>query len=667
MLVGTSSVRHRLAPVIVTLLTLVGSVQIGISPSSADSEQSLIAVDSGGFSCALVIHEAVQCWGENPGGPMPSVPNDNAINLDVGYDSACLVTENMQLKCWGYNPHNELSVPSDLGNVKSISMWMVDGCVVTESNLVRCWGWNDSGEASVPSNLGPVQMVTSGRYVSCAISLDGSLKCWGRASLSAFPTSVERPIAVDAGEENVCAIDETRGVVCWGLNGAINAVPDLPHAAVQVKVGHENACALLDSGEVQCWGINPLINLTPIRGLDGFKSISLGWNHACAVHIMGVTCWGDNSHGQATVPTSLQFEPLSKIKVFGGPSKLSVSWDAVIPLNPSSPVTYKASAGSDALSCTTTGTYCDITGLTNGQTYSVTVTASDGTYVSRPSVPVVAIPINPLVAAREGNKQVSLEVNKDCLGGVPANFQYSTNGGFDWKAAVFDRNSNQIVVNSLLNDVTYAVAFRALYSGRFICDSEVVSVTPHVPVGVPGKMKINSVVLSRSNPSALVNAGFLSNSKVPLGYVEYTLNGGQSWTRFSGIRSPFRISDGLTSNSSNSLQIRAVSRDGKGQISDPFQFAIPDMKPGKVAIQNVKPLQRSFVLNLKLVAPIVNGPSDVNVYIDGNVVRLPAKSPAIIPAEFVNFQRLEVHTVQVSLINGWGEGPKSSSVTFKTQ
>ena len=114
-----------------------------------------------------------------------------------------------------------------------------------------------------------------------------------------------------------------------------------------------------------------------------------------------------------TPPTS----PVTVAATSGLDSRTVISWSE--PTNDGgSPVTSYTVTANNGLSCTTTALSCQITGLTNGQSYTFGVVATNVNGESSPSVRTSATPISPISAA--GLAQTGQDSNSILLFGFLA-------------------------------------------------------------------------------------------------------------------------------------------------------------------------------------------------------------------------------------------------------
>ena len=262
-------------------------------------------------ACALTTTGNVECWiGASSAKPVPTITDVVMVSSGGGLEGdnfqtafSCAVTMAGAAWCWGDNRSGNLgngsttasSVPVPVKTLGSGVTMVSAGsnasaCAVTSDGSVWCWGNNGEGElgngSSDPSSLVPVE-------------LDG------------FPTSVT---AVSVGYNSACALDSKGGVECWGTNNAGQLgdgsatkslspvqVAGLTSGATAVSVGNNYACAVVNGG-AQCWGNNGFgASGAPevVTGLaSGVTAISVGDNTACAVVSGAVECWGGNGSGQ---------------------------------------------------------------------------------------------------------------------------------------------------------------------------------------------------------------------------------------------------------------------------------------------------------------------------------------------------------------------------------
>lgn len=192
------------------------------------------------------------------------------------------------------------AVPVELTDVVQLDVGGKHACVVTSSGGVKCWGdnyWGQLGDGrefmsretagDVTGLTSGVAMVSAAGYHSCALMNTGGVKCWGINSSGQLGdgTTTRRLTPVD--------------------------VVGLAASAVQVSAGHSHTCAVLVTGAVQCWGRNTAGQLgdgttvdrtapTDVVGLgSGVAHVAAAYSHTCArLSDGGARCWGSNAVGE---------------------------------------------------------------------------------------------------------------------------------------------------------------------------------------------------------------------------------------------------------------------------------------------------------------------------------------------------------------------------------
>ena len=137
-----------------------------------------------GFTCAILNNSDTVCWGDNQfgqlgientndigdqGGEMGNSlgvvdlgNNRNAVEIDAGSKSVCVILDNSQVKCWGQNDVGQLG----LGNT-----------------LNRGDGFNEMGDNLLPVSIGgSADRIEVGDKFACIILTSDGIKCWGTAS-----------------------------------------------------------------------------------------------------------------------------------------------------------------------------------------------------------------------------------------------------------------------------------------------------------------------------------------------------------------------------------------------------------------------------------------------------------------------------------------------------
>jgi alpha-tubulin suppressor-like RCC1 family protein len=285
------------------------------------------------------------------------------VDVTVGNPYTCAIFKDGTARCWGDNNDGQLgdgttsdklgpTVVSGLSNVRSISASFHSSfedrtCVVLEDGTARCWGDNSYDQLgdgtttdklipTVVSGLNNVRSISAGGLHTCALLEDGTARCWGlnvryqlgdgTTDTKLVPTvvpSLSNVRSILAGYWHTCALLEDGTVCCWGYNfyGQLGDGGSPTHSSVRtvvpslsnvrsISVGYDHTCAVMEDGTARCWGDNSFGQFgvgttytrgyqTVVSGLSNVRSISAGYGHTCAVLEDGTArCWGFNNYGQ---------------------------------------------------------------------------------------------------------------------------------------------------------------------------------------------------------------------------------------------------------------------------------------------------------------------------------------------------------------------------------
>ena len=315
-----------------------------------------------GHTCAVRAGGEVLCWGSGSYGQLGSletqasnvpvsVPSvSDAVQVSAGGGHTCARTASGGVWCWGLNTQHQLGStastgePTFVGEIGALEVaaggpLRVEGvsesftCALLNNGQVVCWGAGGAGQLGreIASSATPLPVllgvdvvdIDSGTGDACAVTAAGSVWCWG-VKYGVEP--VELPgladiTQVEVGSRHICALSQSRGVVCTGdnydgrLGDGVGTDVRFPSKvaemddAVSVTAAAQATCAIREDGTAWCWGRGPAIEATEpapaqIIGVTDALSISSAgrnngsgpgwgwWPFACALHETGqVSCW----------------------------------------------------------------------------------------------------------------------------------------------------------------------------------------------------------------------------------------------------------------------------------------------------------------------------------------------------------------------------------------
>ena len=228
-------------------------------------------LSSGGYSnCVLLSNGTVRCWGsgsipvpweeniyEISDTHIPTQTNDinDAVSVEVGGASKCVIRSNGHVYCWGYAEDGLLGPP--------------DPFFFSTFDPVEIQGLSHAISTTTNSNFG------------CAILEDYRVACWGldnRGQSSIFPEPIDFEPRVFESIANVSKIVMSHFSIAWlthsgqlFISGQNPGYPnrqyetllelDIPGFIIDVTMDTPGntpgtICALNNEGELYCWGLN---------------------------------------------------------------------------------------------------------------------------------------------------------------------------------------------------------------------------------------------------------------------------------------------------------------------------------------------------------------------------------------------------------------------------
>ena len=255
-------------------------------------------------SCGLHADGAVRCWGSNswtqcepdevgscriwesedgvfePAGIFMSIAAGSSfIGLRADGTATCWHAD---FGCYDHPPEGVFTAISAVSNTS---------CALRPDGAVTCWG-GGADERDPPEGF--FTAITGEVFSGCGIRTDGTVDCWGINRYGQGSPPRGTFTAVSSAGSHACGIRSDRTVACWGYVSFRPRYGTSDDSEIWVYSGDRTRSASAFEGYRRGSLVVP----------DGtFVSISTARRHACGIRTNGTaTCWGINSHGQATAP-----------------------------------------------------------------------------------------------------------------------------------------------------------------------------------------------------------------------------------------------------------------------------------------------------------------------------------------------------------------------------
>lgn len=293
-----------------------------------------------------------------------------------------------------------------------------------------------------------------------------------------------------------------------------------------------------------------------------------------------------------------------------------------------------------------------ISGLTNGTSYTITMTAvndagesaesvSSATFVpsTKPSTPVIQ-------SITAGNQSVSVGFTVDNGGSVLTSLEYSLN---DASNVSIEPVSSPLVISGLTNGTAYRVKIQVSNANGSTEMSEYSEYA--TPVTVADAPTISEIIAGNQFIEVAFEPPLSNGSSVITGY-KYSLNGG-AFSSAGLIETPYYITNGIVNGTSYSVRLIATNSVGDSEASAPSGSVVPCKLPDAPQIVSIQNGDKQSTLQL---SPGNNGGSAILSYTysvndSDPVVVSSISSPLVFP----NLDIGVVYSFQIKATNSVGD------------
>ncbi len=644
-----------------------------------------IAITAGGaHNCALDSAGAVWCWGDNSAGqlgaaspptssstPVKATNVPKLLSIGAGEAHTCGRTGVGQVYCWGRNNSGQLgnnstsssAIPVPVssgaigtGKVVNLSVGGNHACALTTGSVaaVVCWGEGSAGQlgdgnttdtsvpiavvaTAIPAGYATVS-VSAGFQSSCAVDETGWVYCWGTlaSTTSSTPTAIDRS-GILAGLQ---ATGVSAGPMSYGWTALVAGAPTAPTAP-----GAPPAPTLIrGNGELTiAWGAaaanRSRITVYTATLTPSGKSCSPGTELTCTitgltngtaytatVRATNIVGTGPASPTATGTPATIPNAPTA-VRATRGNAAVAVTWSAPGFHGGDKVTSYEVTSTPDSRTCTTTAPTgstvptCTLSGLTNGTSYTFTVTATNGIgpgpeSVASAAVIPAAVPGTPTGAtATRGNGELSVVWTAPASTGGSAITTYAATASPGGKtctlkpaaATTNDGAALSCTIKGLANGTAYTVAVTATnIAGVGLASTPAAATTPATVPAPP-----SAITIKRGDGALVVNwTAPKDTGGSPL--TGYTVTASPGGTTCSTTTAVTCTLEGLTNGTPYTISVSAVSAVGAGTASSTASAVTPATKPE--APENVAVLRGNGAVRVSWTAPTEDGGAKITSY-----------------------------------------------------
>jgi hypothetical protein len=535
----------------------------------------------------------------------------------------------------------------------------------TDIGRARIYDWNGTAWVQVGNDI--LGLNVDDEFGACAITKDGT------------------SVAISAASDDINSVNPDRGYVriftynsgtnTWDQKGSTIYGPFDGYGVQTPKISSDaNTIAFngirVGTAEVYEWSV------ASSNWIRKGNAISVGASPAFAIEYSDMTYDGKTIIlGSLTNNIARVYKypnppnPPTNLVATHGNQSITISFTPGDPGD--SPITnYLYSTNGTtytALNPTDASSPITITGLTNGQSYTITLKAKSSVGDSTPSDPITATPSTTpqpptgLTLDSKGDGSLTISFTPGSNGGAAiTNYSYSLNGGGFTELDPADSIS-PVTLSGLTNGTGYIITLKSInLNGSSATASSAITATPSTVPEPPTSLSVSNF------GDGYVELSFIpgSNKGSSITNYSYSLNGGAFIElSLADSTSPITIS-GLTNGNKYTIILKAINANGSSSESEPID-ATPSVglhPPTNLTTTSFGDgyVQLSFTPGLDGGSPITNYSYSLN---GGAFIELsPADSSS--PITISGLTNGTEYTIRLKSINANGQSIlASSSVT----
>lgn len=250
-----------------------------IPPADLKLKSLSIGIDQ---ACGIKMDNTLVCWGN---GTYPTNLGEiKALSQGGSYFYHCAIKVDDSLACWGYG-YEKLDFPKNVTGVKYVATGTRNLCLIKSDNSLSCSNLVNYGSVSIPSDLGPVKSV----------------------AIPTVPFFIDKGVEWYFRFQTYCAVKQNGSLICWKTDQKTNDIKSfqIDGNFKEVAAGGDHFCAIREDDTVTCFGNNYYGQSTPPQDLGTVIAIVAGGWHTCAIRSdNSISCWGRNRDGEMSFPAS---------------------------------------------------------------------------------------------------------------------------------------------------------------------------------------------------------------------------------------------------------------------------------------------------------------------------------------------------------------------------